>query len=218
MAMPLASPYTKHPPKPEMAMPIHRGAVIAQGTIEGFGSWSLDEQGLLYIHGSGKMPDWEDGSKQPWKDVEDKIQSLRIADGVTSIGEYAFWYCRSLTKIHLPDSLTSIEWNAFSGCSSLKEIRLPDKLTNIGGYAFQDCSSLTEVYLPDSLTSIKWHAFYGCSSLTEIHIPKSVTELGTEVFAGCTGLRKVTMPARFKCFFLNFKEKYGIPKSIVTFI
>ena len=191
MAMPPTSPYIKHPPKPEMAMPIHRGAVIAQGTIEGFGSWSLDEQGLLYVQGTGEMSDWEYDRKvkcgnRPWKDVIEKIQFLRIADGVTSIGSRAFQGCSSLTEVRLPDGVTSIGGLAFCGCSSLTEIHLPDGVTSIGYGAFYDCSSLRQIRIPDSVTSIKGRAFYGCSSLRELHIPKSVTELGNDVLRHCT--------------------------------
>ena len=221
IAMPPASPYTRHTPKPEMAMPIHRGAVIAKGTIEGFGSWSLDEQGLLYIQGAGEMPDWkydwqEKSGNRPWEDVIEKIQSLRIADGVTGIRENALRGCSSLREVHLPDSVTSIGRLAFCSCSSLTEIRLPDGLTSIGFAAFYNCSSLREVHLPDSLTSIGKWAFEKCSSLREIHIPKAVTELGIDVLRHCTGLRKVTMPTRFDR--LLFKWNYGISKDIVTFI
>ena len=89
-----------------------------------------------------------------------------IGDSVTTIGNYAFGACRSLTEIVIPDSVTTIgEW-AFSGCSSLTEIVIPDSVTTIVGFAFYYCSSLTEIVIPDSVTTIGGYAFYYCSSLT----------------------------------------------------
>ena len=53
------------------------------------------------------------------------IQHIRIPEGVTTIGEYAFWECRSLKSIDLPDSITAIGEEAFGFCSSLQGIDLP---------------------------------------------------------------------------------------------
>ena len=91
---------------------------------------------------------------------------------VTSLGEYVFWECRSLSSITLPESVTSIGEYVFGRCSSLSSIELPDSLTSIGEYAFWYCSSLSSIELPDSLTSIGEYAFWSCSSLEEILIPK----------------------------------------------
>ena len=113
---------------------------------------------------------------------------------VTSIGEYAFYKCTSLTEITIPDSVTSIGYGTFSGCTSLTEITIPDSVTSIGEYAFRGCTSLTEITIPDSVTSIGQYAFCVCTSLTEITIPDSVTSIGEGVFFGCTSLTEITIP------------------------
>ena len=90
----------------------------------------------------------------------------KIPSSVTSIGDYAFIDCSSLTSIKIPSSVTSIGWYTFSGCSSLTSIKIPDSVTSIAANAFQRCSSLTSIKIPDSVTSIGEDAFDGCSNLT----------------------------------------------------
>ena len=112
---------------------------------------------------------------------------------VTSIGEGAFCYCRSLTSITIPDSVTSIGDMAFGHCYNLISIAIPDSVTSIGD-AFYCCSSLTSIMLPEGLTSIGSGTFYGCSNLTSIAIPESVTSIGECAFWGCSSLTNITIP------------------------
>ena len=87
---------------------------------------------------------------------------------MTSIGEYAFSDCDSLTEIAIPSGVTEIGSYTFSGCSSLTEITLPSGLTSIGQQAFFGCDRLTGVTLPAGLTGIGDSAFFGCDSLTAV--------------------------------------------------
>ena len=122
------------------------------------------------------------------------VKKIVIEDGVTSIGDYAFRGCSSLTSITLPDSVTSIGDCAFVFCVGLSSITLPDSVTSIGDSAFKNCSSLTSITIPDRVTSIESRAFTGCSSLTSITIPDSVTSIGYATFAGCSSLTSITIP------------------------
>ena len=91
-----------------------------------------------------------------------KTTSYVIPDYVTSIGNGAFYDCKSLRNIVFPDSVTSIGDSAFEGCTSLTSLVIPDSVTSIGDSAFDGCSSLTDIVLPDSVTSIGDCAFFLC--------------------------------------------------------
>ncbi len=99
-------------------------------------------------------------------------QNSMIPDGVTLIGDYAFYYCDKLTSITIPDSVTSIEKGAFWLCTGLTSIVIPDSVTEIGDSAFF-CSGLTSVTMSDSVTSIGDRAF-GCGGLTDIYFDGTI--------------------------------------------
>ena len=81
---------------------------------------------------------------------------------VTSIGDWAFYNCDSLTSVTIPDSVTSIgEW-AFENCDRLTSVTIGDSVTSISDYAFVGCLSLTSVTIGDSVKSIGDGAFYNC--------------------------------------------------------
>ena len=146
--------------------------VLDSGTCGDNGSnvtWKLTEDGILTISGTGAMIDYGDDKsyrKTPWRDYF--IESVRIDEGVTSIGGWAFTNC-VLTSVMIPDSVTSIACGAFSECRSLASVTIPDSVTSIGGYAFRGCTGLTSVTIPDSVTSIDGYAFSGCDSLTDVY-------------------------------------------------
>ena len=66
----------------------------------------------------------------------DTIAEIRFLDNVTSIGDYAFRGCTSLTSITIPDTVTEIKTFAFAFCSALISITIPDSVTLIRSCAF----------------------------------------------------------------------------------
>ena len=147
--------------------------IVASGTCgaEGDGSnltWTLDSEGVLTISGSGDMHDYIYNS--PWHENGNQIRSVFMANGVTSIGNFAFYECISLTSMTIPDSVTCIGNCAFNDCSSLASVTIPDSVASIGVYAFCGCTSLKSVTIPDSVTSIGDYAFGFCTSLTGIWV------------------------------------------------
>ncbi len=156
-------------------------------------TWTLDD-GNLSITGSGEMYDYE-AKKAPWGT---KIKSLNIGDSVTSIGNHAFYVCKSLESVDIPESVTSIRYNAFRGCTSLASVDIEGSVTSIGESAFRGCTSLDSVTIPDSVRRIGISAFNGCTSLASADIGGSVTFIGESAFRGCTSLESVTIPDSVK--------------------
>ena len=168
-------------------------AAVETGSCGDNVTYSLDTStGVLTISGTGKMTDYHDYDSTPfYKDT--KIKVITIDFGVTSIGDYAFNLCTSLTSVTIPNSVTSIGYEAFDCCESLTSITIPNSVTSIGDYAFRGCTSLTSITIPNSVTSIGRSAFDNCTSLTSITIPNSVTSIGGDAFYGCTSLTSVTI-------------------------
>ena len=167
-------------------------------------------------------------------------QNTIIPNSVTSIGNGAFYYCRSLTSIVIPNSVTSIGDRAFVGCSSLTTpvynahcfayipisfkgaYVIPEGIKQIAGGAFAGCSYLTSVTIPNSVTSIGDAAFYACFSLTSITIPNSVINIGKEAFYYCSSLTSITIPnsvtyiGEWAFFFCSSLTSITIPNSVTS--
>lgn len=134
-------------------------------------TYTLDtETGVLTISGTGDMRDYTYYSYVPWYSSSTNVKTVVIENGVKSIGNYAFSYCKKLESVSIPDSVADIGEYAFSYSSKLKNVTIPDSVTSIGKNAFYDCSSLVSITIPDSVTSIGDSAFVFCSSLASIDV------------------------------------------------
>ena len=121
-----------------------------------------------------------------------------IPDGVTSIGEMAFWDIRRLIQIPPGgfNSVKNIEQYTLWGGSMLTSVTIPNSVTSIGNRAFHACRGLTLVSIPEGVTSIGEGAFSYCLDLSSVTIPNSVTSIGNRAFWGCIGLTSLTIPDR----------------------
>ncbi len=119
-----------------------------------------------------------------------KTSEIPSDGSVTSIENYAFYFCTGLTSISIPESVTSIGDGAFSDCEGLISVAIPVSVTSIGDGAFQYCKGLTSIKLPDSITSIGDNVFYYCIGLKSITIPASVTSIGSGAFNYCSASLK----------------------------
>ena len=94
------------------------GAVIADGTCGDNLTWTLTEDGVLTISGTGGMEHYY-GSNTPWYAWRERIYAVVFEDGVTSIGEDAFYGCAMLTTVTVSETLTQVHYDAFTGCNRL---------------------------------------------------------------------------------------------------
>ncbi len=169
-------------------------AIIASGSCGDSAGWSLTEDGILTVSGTGAMEDYSNNYNQSWYEHAGAINSVIISDGISHIGNRAFYGCSSLTEIALSNSVTNIGKFAFYGCKALTEITIPDSVTSIADSTFYGCKALTEIMIPDSVTSIAYAAFQNCSSLTEITIPGNVTSINGFTFFSCSALTEIMIP------------------------
>ena len=110
------------------------------------------------------------------------VESYVIPSSVTSIGDHAFWGCRSLSEIVISSSVTSIGAGAFLGCRSLSEIVIPSSVTSIGDHAFLGCRSLSEIVSPFSVTSIGRGAFCDFSFPDNLE-QELISRFGDKIFS-----------------------------------
>ncbi len=116
-----------------------------------------------------------------------------LSEGLTEIGNGAFYGMSGITSVTIPSSVTEIGEFAFAGCTALTTVKGAENVTSIGRHAFFGCSALTSVAVPESVTAIGDGAFENCTSLKNFNIPAKLEDLGTGVFAGCVALETLTV-------------------------
>ena len=151
--------------------------------------------GTLTISGDGAMTNFTEEEMAPWYPFRKQIRRVVLPEGVTSIGNLAFYDCENITAVTIPDSVKTIGTFAFSGCTSLAVVDFGVNIEVIAEGAFYDCVSLKSARLPIDLTSIGTRAFYRCESLMSVTVPSNVTHMGHSVFAYCKSLVKAEISA-----------------------
>ena len=158
-------------------------------------TWSLSG-GTLTLSGTGAMTDFPEQTMAPWYDQRGEIRSLSLPEGLTAIGDLAFYGCEALTVVNIPDTVTSIGQYAFAGCTGMTMLDLGSGLQTVEEGAFSDCVSLAALQLPQGLRCIGTKAFYRCESIPALTVPEGVEHLGMSSFAYCKGLVSARVDAR----------------------
>ena len=156
-------------------------------------TWSLSEDGVLTISGTGAMDNYFLETYTPWYKYNNKIKSIVIENGVTSVGNYAFRFCTTATAVTIANSVEKIGDYAFENDYNIVGLTLSNKLTSVGTHAFSSCSKITSLDLPETLTTTGHYAFSGCKALTSLTIPGSLKTIDGYAFASCSGLTEVTI-------------------------
>lgn len=183
-------------------------ASAAEGTSGENLTWTLTN-GVLTISGSGPMEDYRHNSSAPWSIYKSSITKVIIGEGVTSIGDYAFYAHESITSITIPQSLTSSGNYAFYQCTAMKYVYYQGNLEEwcripLSGYYSNPMKYGSKLYInnkllsggitvPRGVTSLKG-TFWGCKDVSGVIIPDTVTSIGSCAFYDCTGLNSVYIP------------------------
>ncbi|MBO5215787.1 MAG: leucine-rich repeat domain-containing protein [Clostridia bacterium] len=120
------------------------------------------------------------------------LESIRLADSFTNIGDSAFLKCKALKSVVLGDGITVINRFVFSYCTNLTSVTFGANVNTIDTFAFDRCFNLQSITLPSSLKTIGNRAFSDCNSLSSITIPSSVTKIGVAPFESCDKLKSIT--------------------------
>lgn len=186
--------------------------IIATGSCGGEGdgsnlSWSLTKSGVLTISGSGAMFS-RISAGAPWQEHIKSIRHIVIDEGVTTIGEGAFWSCPGLSSVTIPKSVRMIKNNPFAYCNSLTSIAVDSAsqyycvtdgvlyskdMTRLVSYP---CAKRSSAYsIPKTVKTIDGNAFGGCVNLASVSIPNGVETIGNSAFYGSLKLSAVKIPA-----------------------
>lgn len=194
-------------------------------------SYNKDSK-VLTISGSGSIKDYypTTGSigRVPWYDFKPECVKVVINEGITGIGDRAFYNMSVLTSVTLPSTLKTISDYSFAECPLLNNVTLPSNLQTIRSYAFQKCTSLTKIVIPDSVKSFgktrigsveTGYVFADCTNLKSVTFGTGLTSTGNSCFRD-SGVSTVTLPDSITEIstysFFNCKiQTIELPQSVV---
>ena len=196
---------------------------IAAGSCGGNLRWSLMEDGVLKITGSGAMPDYSSDSDAPWYRYGSKIKEIRVGANVTKIGENAFRstgvqkvvFCAKETGS--TDAPLVLGNYCFAYCDFLNEIQFGNRVIVPGDSVFVSCSGLTGVTVPGTVKLDKsfngegcgYGMFSQCPNLTKATVECSY--VGPYFFEGCYKLTEVRFTDPNVQFYSLDNDNYGHP-------
>ena len=156
------------------------------------------------------------------------MTSVVIPDGVTTIEDYGFRWCRALTSINFlgQSSLVKIGQRAFSYCEALAEVALPKNLKSIGNLAFEECRAIKKIYfdsanvsyvlnnktpfeksyqvqniiIGNNVETIPNYFFNALSTVTSLTFEENskLVEIGEYAFTNCSSILEIILPESVK--------------------
>lgn len=192
--------------------------------------WTLDNNGVLTISGSGAMKDytWDENVRLDWYVRKKDIRSVVLDNRITHIGDYAFDKCTNIESVRytgytgnagvaLPESVTTIGVHAFSDTGVTGTLKLPEHLTEIDSSAFYHCGKLNgELKLPDTVKEIGGFAFNSCGFTGKLELPASLENIGNDAFESCSGLTgKLTFPSKMNEIKSSIFHETGITEVVI---
>ncbi len=168
---------------------------IASGKCGDNLTWTLDQNGLLHISGTGEMH----GNLEEnygWRAFREDIKNVHIDTGITTISDGAFDSCVNIVSVKIPNSVKLIDVGSFAACYSLTNVTIPSSVEKISNGAFWECINLENIEIPNSVRTIEFAAFGACKSLESIEIPSSVDEISANPFGLCTNLVEIHVDER----------------------
>ncbi len=178
--------------------------ILPNGTCGENVTWTLDGS-TLTISGEGNMYNFEYMTTQ-WNGFKDRIESIVIEDGVTSIGDYAFVQFTNLKSISIPASVETIGFLPFDGCVGLERFDVAENsavYSSVDGVLFSKDKTTLKLYprnkadaeyaVPDGVKTIATFAFYECQKLQKLSLPASVETIGVSGIDICWSLTEINV-------------------------
>ena len=140
-------------------------------------TWDLTN-GVLTINGLGSMGDLSSSSNRPWWNIRSNIKSIVIGEGITEIGNYAFYGCSSVTSVTISNTVKHIGYRSFRDCDSLSTITIPIGVTHIYQQAFENCRLLNTVNMGNNVYYIGSFAFNNTPWNTQMYTKSGAVYVG----------------------------------------
>lgn len=192
-------------------------------------TWELtDDDGdgsyTLTISGNGAMKDYTSQAGETvtdpteWYALKDSITEIKIEEGVTGLGNWAFSYLTNVVKANIPASITSLGDHIFRGDTALTTVEWASGFnapvitdtdskddTYTGNYVptsmFDGCTSLgsgeeLSAWLPVSFTGVGCAAFRGTQFTVDFDGWNALNYIGAYGFAGMPNLVSFTLSTK----------------------
>ena len=157
--------------------------------------WELsDDKTTLTISGEGAINDYSFDNYAGWYySAMHNVETLVIEEGITRIGNYAFYGLCYLKSITIPDTVTEIGREAFADCRNAETITIGRGVVIIDESAFEACQTVTDIVIPDNVKTIGTMAFESCIALKNVHIGSGVESIGERAFNITNNLETITV-------------------------